>query len=338
MNVTSGPNTTTTAGGDSVVAPGRWVKYGGNPVLGGALGTCFDLSVAVVDGQYRMWFSWRDKQGIGYATSPDGLHWTPAHDVVLGPDPQSEPEILEVTRPFVLIEDHGFTMWYSAHHAEQVVLCRATSTDGVAWSRPRVIFEPEQPWEKAAVMCPSVLRDDAGTYHLWYSGGERYEPDAVGYATSPDGIRWTRVRSTPVLRADPGSGWERDRVAGAHVFRHDGWLYAAYIGFANGFEDSAIGIARSADGITWHRHASNPVLTRGAPGDFDAINVYKPFVHIEGPRGRMWFNASAPRTSTSTSTSVQTEDRVEQIGHAESRFTFHPINGSPTHPTGGTTP
>ena len=28
-----------------------WVKYAGNPVLGGSLGTCFDMSVDVSDGR-----------------------------------------------------------------------------------------------------------------------------------------------------------------------------------------------------------------------------------------------------------------------------------------------
>ena len=29
---------------------------------------------------------------------------------------------------------------------------------------------------------------------MWYSGGEQYEPDAIGYATSKDGIDWTKCR------------------------------------------------------------------------------------------------------------------------------------------------
>jgi hypothetical protein len=34
-----------------------WVKYPGNPVLGGDLGTCFDVSVLKEGDTYRMWFS-----------------------------------------------------------------------------------------------------------------------------------------------------------------------------------------------------------------------------------------------------------------------------------------
>jgi predicted GH43/DUF377 family glycosyl hydrolase len=289
-----------------------WVKYQGNPVLGGSLGTCFDMSVDVAGDQHRMWFSWRPKHGIGYAESDDGLNWTATEDLVLARGPW-----LEVTRPYVLVEGDRLTMWYSARDEERVVICWATSVDGLAWQPQGIAIAPEEPWEKSAVMCPSLLREPGGLYHMWYSGGEQYEPDAIGYAASEDGVHWRRLEE-PVLRPDPQSGWESERVAGAHVFREGEYLYAAYIGFANGFEDSSIGIARSVDGIQWERHAGNPVVTRGKPGDFDAINVYKPFVVIDGDEWRMWFNAS----SSADAPDENPPNRIEQIGYASCRFQF----------------
>ncbi len=305
---------------------GEWVKYAGNPVLGGDLGSCFDMSVLASTGRYRMWFSWRPKHGIGYAESEDGFHWHVANEVVLGPDRGSAVEDVEVSRPFVLAEDATYTMWYAGHRASSVVISRATSVDGLHWDRRGAVFAAEVTWEKSSVMCPSVLRATDGTYHMWYSGGERYEPDAIGYAVSADGTNWARVQDLPVLGPDPNSTWERDRVAGAHVFRHEGFFYAAYIGFANGYEDSSIGIARSVDGVSWQRHAGNPVLTRGRPGDFDSINVYKPFVIVEDDLWRVWLNASSPLTVGNSAPS----NRIEQIGHAACRFAFVPINADST--------
>jgi hypothetical protein len=300
----------------------QWTKHPGNPVLGGALGTCFDVSVvATHGGGYRMWFSWRPRRGIGVADSPNGLTWTALPHVVLGPDEDSPDEMLEVTRPFVLVDQNGtYVMWYAGHSDDRVVIRRATSVDGLVWHRSGTVLEPTAAWEKSAVMCPSVLQGRDGRLHMWYSGGERYEPDAIGYAVSDDGVQWERVGTGPVLSADPSSRWESDRVAGAHVVEHEGWLYAAYIGFANGFEESAIGFARSPDGVTWQRHAGNPVLTHGRPGDFDSINVYKPFVIIDGQVWRLWYNASAPVAGGDTSP----ENRIEQVGFASSRFVFHP--------------
>jgi predicted GH43/DUF377 family glycosyl hydrolase len=292
----------------------RWAKYPGNPVLGGSLGTCFDMSVDVAGDRHRMWFSWRPRHGIGYAESTDGLNWSANEDLVL-----AQGAWLEVTRPYVLVEDDGLTMWYSAKDEERVVICWATSADGLSWQPHGVAIAPEEPWEKSAVMCPSVLRYSDGTYHMWYSGGERYEPDAIGYATSADGVHWRRLPE-PVLRPETGSPWEAERVAGAHVFQHEGWLYAAYIGFARGFEDSSIGIARSVDGVEWERHAGNPVVTRGAAGEFDSINVYKPFVVVDGDEWRMWFNGSSPIDAPDENP----PNRIEQIGYASCRFQFRP--------------
>src|ERR1700690_1892664 len=61
------PATETTAG---------WVKYSKNPVLGGDLGTCFDISVLKEGETYRMWFSWRPKKSIALVESMDGIQWS----------------------------------------------------------------------------------------------------------------------------------------------------------------------------------------------------------------------------------------------------------------------
>src|SRR6201987_4373955 len=79
-----------------------WEKYEKNPVLGGSLGTCFDVTVLRETGKYRMWFSWRPKRSIALVESKEGLAWgEPA--VVLGPNPASGWEG-EVNRPVVLKE------------------------------------------------------------------------------------------------------------------------------------------------------------------------------------------------------------------------------------------
>lgn len=296
----------------------RWIKYPGNPVLGGHYGTCFDLSMDVQGERHRMWFSWRPKHGIGYAESSDGLRWIVRDAPVMVPPHGVDPETHRITRPYVLADADRLTMWFCEHSADRVVIAQAVSADGIEWRRSGVVLQPERTWEKSAVMCPSVLRDGDGRYHMWYSGGESYEPDAIGYAMSDDGLHWTRVRDEPVLSSADAGAWEVDRVAGAHVFRVSGWLYAAYIGFANGFEDSAIGIARSRDGVTWERHARNPVLSRGAAGEFDSINVYKPFVVVENGLWRVWFNGSAPLVGDDPSH----DNRIEQIGYASCRFRF----------------
>src|ERR1700730_11847150 len=65
-----------------------WRKYEKNPVLGGPLGTCFDISVLREGGRYRMWFSWRPKKSIALVESEDGLAWGEP-SIVLGPNKTS---------------------------------------------------------------------------------------------------------------------------------------------------------------------------------------------------------------------------------------------------------
>ena len=98
----------------------------------------------------------------------------------------------------------------------------ATSRDGVAWKRmsARPVLSPEKPWEKVAVMCPHVLWDEQlKLFRMWYSGGEQYEPDAIGYATSPDGLAWTQHEANPIIKPDPGIPWEQHKTAGVQIIR-----------------------------------------------------------------------------------------------------------------------
>ena len=59
------------AGGQTETTAG-WVKHPKNPVFGGSLGTCFDISVLKEGDTYRMWFSWRPKKSIALVESKDG--------------------------------------------------------------------------------------------------------------------------------------------------------------------------------------------------------------------------------------------------------------------------
>jgi hypothetical protein len=46
-----------------------------------------------------------------------------------------------------------------------------------------------------AIVCPHALYDEQDRrYRKWYSGGEQYEPNAIGYATSQDGLHWVKLR------------------------------------------------------------------------------------------------------------------------------------------------
>jgi beta-1,2-mannobiose phosphorylase / 1,2-beta-oligomannan phosphorylase len=139
-------------------------------------------------------------------------------------------------------------------------------------------------------MCPHVLYDDqAKLYRMWYSGGEQGEPNAIGYATSVDGLKWTKYTKNPVFQPYPNNAWEKDRVTGCQVIRRGDWYLMFYIGFRDE-SHAQIGLARSRDGIIgWQRHPANPLIRPGqAKWDHDA--VYKPYALFDGRRWLLWYN------------------------------------------------
>jgi predicted GH43/DUF377 family glycosyl hydrolase len=269
---------------------GGWVKYAKNPVLGGSLGTCFDVSVLREGGEFRMWFSWRPRRSIALVESADGLSWGRPR-VVLGPNKASGWEE-DVNRPVVIRHGGKYRMWYTGQARGKSWIGYATSADGRSWKRAgaRPVLAPEQPWEKAAVMCPDVLYDGRQKlYRMWYSGGEQYEPNAIGYATSKDGVTWARHEKNPVFRPEPTSAWEKDRVTACHVVTRGGWFVLFYIGFRDR-DHAQIGLARSKDGISgWQRHPANPIIRPGK-GAWDADAVYKPYALFDGRRWLLWYN------------------------------------------------
>ncbi|MEW6404578.1 MAG: hypothetical protein AB1649_22505 [Chloroflexota bacterium] len=269
---------------------GQWIKFSDNPVLGGELGTVFDVSVLKEKDVFRMWVSWRPEASIALVESCDGVHWTEPV-IVLGPNEASGWED-RVNRPLVLHQPDGYHMWYTGQTKQKSYIGHAISPDGLNWTRPsdQPVLSPDQPWEKDAVMVPHVMWDEGeGLYKMWYSGGGQQEPDAIGYALSPDGQTWSK-RPDPVFAPVAGNEWESEKATAGQVICYDGWYVMFYIGFRDP-DHAQIGLARSPDGINaWERHPANPIIQPGEAGSWDSDAVYKPFALFDDDRWYLWFN------------------------------------------------
>lgn len=267
-----------------------WVKHPGNPVLGGKLGTCFDVSVLKDGDSYCMYFSWRPKKSIAVVESQDGMRWSEPQ-IVLGPHKASGWED-DLNRPVVVRREDGYHLWYTGQAKGKSSIGYATSADGKSWKRisDQPVLRADAPWEKVAVMCPHVLWDaEAKRFRMWYSGGEQYEPDAIGYATSADGRAWTKHAANPVFAADPNSPWEQHKVTACQVERRGQWHLMFYIGFFD-LHRAQIGIARSRDGISgWQRHPANPIIAPSA-GQWDHDACYKPYAIFDRQKWLLWYN------------------------------------------------
>jgi predicted GH43/DUF377 family glycosyl hydrolase len=266
-----------------------WVKYDKNPVLGGSFGTIFDITVLDETDGYSMWSSWRPQKSIALSTSKDGLKWTDPVSV-LTPNAANKWES-DLNRPCVVKKGKLYHMWYTGQADGKSWIGYATSSDGRTWTRMSrtPVLSAELGWEKTSVMCPSVIWDaKAGIYKMWYSAGEQYEPDAIGYATSTDGITWKKDTENPIFRNDASNNWEQAKVTACQVIKQKGGYLMFYIGFRD-VNYAQIGAAKSPDGIhNWVRHPQNPIIRPG--NGWDASAVYKPYAIYDGKQWLLWYN------------------------------------------------
>jgi len=99
-----------------------------------------------------------------------------------------------------------------------------------------------------------ILREE-DTYHMWYTGynDDRSDTKYLGYATSPDGLKWTRNPSNPIF----DQSWVEDMF----VVKHNGIYYM----FAEGRNDIAH-MMTSTDRVHWQDHGKLDIrYTTGEP-------------------------------------------------------------------------
>ena len=90
------------------------------------------------------------------------------------------------------------------HHA---AIGHAVSSDLVTWTRlPDPVRHGEgNAFDRTATWTGSVVRDEAGTWYPFYTGADVRESgnrQAIGFATSPDLLHWTKNPDNPVCVAD----------------------------------------------------------------------------------------------------------------------------------------
>ncbi len=206
-----------------------------------------------------------------------------------------------VFMPMVLFnsDSNRFEMWYGGSDLAWKLPYSfgfASSKDGINWTKygPPVMTADAGTWEEKKLQVPAVIREN-GQYKMWYGGIRAYK-GGIGYATSPDGIHWTKHPGNPVL--GPGvAGWEIDGPFVCSVVQVPGGGYKMwYAGFeAYPSEITRIGIATSVDGINWNRDTiNNPVLDIGAPGQWDYSYVMEPHVLRVDSADYMWYTGVHP--------------------------------------------
>lgn len=237
---------------------------------------------------YRMWYEGIDDPfigdtptKIGYATSTDGTSWTKygGNPIFAATQTWQHDEVSVGT---VLYDEGTFKLWgHGGNNSGPRQIFYATSSDGLTWTlgnsnNPIVAPGTAGAWDESSVADACVIKMGPTDYRMWYVGKNASSVQAVGYATSSDGISWSKSGSNPVFQSGTAGQWDDNLVYGLRVVKRGcdrtgfhAW-YAADDGSVTN-EGSGIGYAWSADGITWVRGKNNPVLA-GRTGPDEMIS------------------------------------------------------------------
>ncbi|MHC4535066.1 MAG: glycoside hydrolase family protein [Planctomycetota bacterium] len=280
----------------SICSAGQtWNKYSGNPVLSmGPVGSWDSDAIGdpavIKDGSvYRMWYWGTDGaiDGIGYATSNDGINWTKqGTGPVLSPGAPGDWDDDGVGEVSVINDGGTFKMWYSGYDGTNGRVGYATSSDGMIWTKhPDPVMDIGLPGSFDDVSATELsVHKDGSIYKMWYTGNDS---GPIGYATSSDGISWTKHPSPVLVIGSPGS-WDDQEVDNPSVIDDGGTFIMWYGGRCVSGE--GIGYATSLDGLSWNKYSGNPVLVPGLPGSWDQFGLDCPSVIRDGFLYKMWYD------------------------------------------------
>jgi len=292
----------------------RWVKSPVNPILSLGRAGEFDaqnvFAPAIVkeDGRYFLFYSGGPsgpanggefvRYQLGVATSADGEHFTKSGAPLL---PLGERDNFHCTPALLRNPDASlykiggrWQMVYCGNRADDVEL--ATSNDGLHWQKD----ERSPIYRKAYAPNIVQLADEVRMYCV-----HKPEPDATGkaapweihLATGRDPFSLKPHAKNPVLTVS--QQWEEGALFYPYVLReNETWVmfYAAYwANQADKIQRTAIGIATSADGITWTKHAGNPVVTPTLSSSYDSHYTSSQSVIPDGDGYTMFYASRIDR-------------------------------------------
>ena len=142
---------------------------------------------------------------LGYAESPDGMHFTRRTEPVLSPEAEYEKNG-GVEDPRLVRFADTFYLTYTAFNKTDAQLCLATSKDLLHWDRKGILLPAYKGkwnvgWTKSGAIVSEKID---GKYWMYWLGTAPDKTDQMGLSYSTDLIHWTEATDTPVLPKRPG--------------------------------------------------------------------------------------------------------------------------------------
>lgn len=222
----------------------NWNKFP-DPVLSFGDSGSFDIRavqspyVIFHNNIFKMWYAGIPESGglrfqIGYAESIDGIQWQKhGTDPVIAYGDSAEFDLVSLFRPVVIVEDSLFKMWYKGISADgAVTIGYATSSDGTIWTKysgnPVIVTGVPGAFDDLIIVTGDIILHN-GKFHLWYTAANSNLDKSIGYATSTDGVNWTKYENNPVIA--PGETWEATRLlAGSVLYSQEDGFTMWYVG------------------------------------------------------------------------------------------------------------
>jgi DNA-binding MarR family transcriptional regulator len=188
--------------------------------------------------------------------------------------------------------DHTYKLWYSGFDGSNWRILYAESQDGRSWTIQGVAIDLGESGEPDAenALWPTVIKDNdanpSDIYKMWYSGYDGVEYKIL-YATSPDGIEWTKLG-----KITSTSFYGKSDFIGKYpssVLMDTGGTYKMWF---HGLDGALrIEYATSSNGLNWKTHGV--VMDVSPSGSLDSYGVYSPSVILdENKVYNMWYTGT----------------------------------------------
>jgi len=221
----------------------------------------------------------------GLAESRDGEHWE-KKGRILSPGPAGWEGDYIAANGSALAHEGEILYWYQAGIPPRIGLAR--SGDGKTWSKhgePVLGLGPRGSWDERGAADPYVARF-GDHFYLFYLGEDRARRQRLGVARSKDGVTWWKLRSNPVLELGEPGTFDEQGLGEPAVWISHGRYWMIYTG-RDRSEVRRLGLAWSADGVSWERGPEETVLS--GTSDWNRKVICDPAVMPAGGAVRVWF-------------------------------------------------
>jgi predicted GH43/DUF377 family glycosyl hydrolase len=248
------------------------------PVLNhGAAGTWnaiqTDRSAILFNGSaYNMWFTGSNgsDSAIGYSSSKDGVNWHTLGYPVLTAAPWPG-AIGGPFGPSVVWNGTSYLMYYTSYSSStEKDVGLAVSNDMIHWNEfagNPIIRPGPSAYDSEWTAYPSVIYDHS-LYKMWYAGQDILtKTETINYATSSDGVHWTKHADNPVLTSQTVNSQSYDEVRYPSVVTANWGYLMAFFAYTPSQGD--ILYATSDSGLDWTVRSPTLLRTGGTTSGWD---------------------------------------------------------------------